>query len=298
MRNWWRSLSDPLRGTILLLLSMVFFAVMLLLIRIAGQTIPVAEVIVARTLVMQAIILIHAGPTAWQILRTGNLRLQLLRSAFSLGTTWASFVAVIYLPLALATGISFTYAIFTTIGAALILRETVSWKRWAATFLGLAGVLIMLGPTEPGGLPFVLIGLVGAVLGAGMILSVRKLSSSDTVGTVLTYQGILVLPVMIVPLILTWQWPTPMEWLVLLAIGLIGTAGQWLLISAYQLAEAAKLAPLDFVRLVLMTGFGLAFFGESLSPTLAIGMLIVVATTIYTVRANSPPPAGLPESVT
>jgi len=297
MRDWWVSLSDSLRGTILLLLSMVFFAIMLLLIRIGGQTIPIAEVVVARTLVMQVIILIHAGPSARYILRTGNIRLQLVRSAFSLGTTWASFVAVVYLPLALATGISFTYAIFTTIGAAVILRESVSWKRWAATFLGLAGVLIMLGPTEPGGLPFVFIGLLGALLGAGMILSVRKLSASDSIGTVLTYQGILVLPIMIVPLILTWHWPSPLEWLVLLAIGLVGTAGQWLLISAYQLVEAAKLAPLDFVRLVLMTGFGLVFFGESLSPTLAIGMLIVVATTIYTVRANAPPPAALPESV-
>jgi drug/metabolite transporter (DMT)-like permease len=141
-----------------------------------------------------------------------------------------------------------------------------------------------------------MIGLAGAVFGAGMILSVRKLAPSDTIGTVLTYQGILVLPVMIVPLILTWQTPTPLGWLVLLGIGVIGTVGQWLLVSAYQLAEAAKLAPLDFVRLVLMTGFGLVFFGESLSLTLGLGMLIVVATTIYTVRANTPQPASLPET--
>lgn len=295
MRNWWSSLSEPLRGTVLLLISMVFFAVMLLLIRIAGQTIPIAEVLVARQVVMQAIILVHAGSGARHILRTGNLRLQLVRAGLSLGATWASFVAVIYLPLAMATGISFTYAIFTTIGAALILRESVDWKRWVAAVAGLAGVLIMLGPTEPGGLPFVLIALGGAIFGAGMILSVRKLAPGDTIGTVLTYQGILVLPVMIVPLILTWQTPTPMEWLVLLAIGVIGTAGQWLLVSAYQLAEAAKLAPLDFVRLVLMTGFGLVFFGESLSLTLGLGMLIVVATTIYTVRANAPS-AALPET--
>jgi drug/metabolite transporter (DMT)-like permease len=164
----------------------------------------------------------------------------------------------------------------------------VSWQRWAAALLGLAGVLIMIGPTEMGGLPYVLIALAGAVCGAGMILSVRKLDPTESIGTVLTYQGILVVPVMIIPLILTWQWPNPMEWLVLIAIGLIGTAGQWLLISAYQLTEAAKLAPLDFVRLVLMTGFGLVFFGESLSLPLGLGMLLVVATTIYTVRANTP----------
>ena len=129
--TWWRSRSDSLRGTILLLISMLFFAVMLVLIRIAGQTLPVAEVVVARQLVMQAIILLQAGPAARHILRTNNLPLQIGRGALSLGATWTSFVAVIYLPLALATGISFTYAIFVTMGAALILRESVNWKRWA-----------------------------------------------------------------------------------------------------------------------------------------------------------------------
>jgi drug/metabolite transporter (DMT)-like permease len=275
---------------------MLFFAVMLVLIRVAGQTLPVAEVVVARTVIMQAIILLQAGPAVRHILRTTNLRLQVIRGALSLGATWTSYVAVVYLPLALATGISFTYAIFVTIGAALFLRESVSWKRWTATLLGLAGVLIMIGPTEMGGLYYVVIAVAGAVCGAGMILSVRKLDPAESIGTVLTYQNILVLPVMIIPLLLTWQWPTPSEWMVLLAIGLIGTAGQWLLVSAYQLAEAAKLAPLDFVRLVLMTGFGLIFFGETLSPPLAIGMLLVVGTTIYTVRANAPGP--LPERTT
>jgi drug/metabolite transporter (DMT)-like permease len=246
---------------------------------------------------MQVIILAQAGQAARYILRTKNLRLQIVRGALSLGATWTSYVAVIYLPLALATGISFTYAIFVTVGAALFLRESVGWKRWAATLLGLAGVLIMIGPTEMGGLFYVIIALAGAVCGAGMILSVRKLDPTESIGTVLTYQNILVLPVMIVPLILTWQWPTPSEWMVLIAIGLVGTAGQWLLISAYQLSEAAKLAPLDFVRLVLMTGFGLVFFGETLSLPLAIGMVLVVATTIYTVRANAPDTA-IPERAT
>ena len=196
---------------------------------------------------------------------------------------------MIYLPLALATAISFTYAIFVTIGAALVLKEKVSPQRWVATIVGLVGVVIMLGPTEMAGLPFVLVALAGAIFSAGMILSVRRLDPTESMGTVLTYQGILVLPVMIVPLVLTWQTPTPMQWLLLIAIGVVGTVGQWLLIKAYQGAEAAALAPLDFVRLVLMTGIGLVFFGETLSPTVSIGMVLVVLTTIYTVRANAPP---------
>ena len=73
----------------------------------------------------------------------------------------------------------------------------------------------------------------------------------------------------------------------LLAIGILSTLGQWTFVSAYRYAEAARLAPLDFLRLVLMALAGLLFFDEQLQPTLLVGMVIVVLTTLYTIRANA-----------
>ena len=65
-------------------------------------------------------------------------------------------------------------------------------------------------------------------------------------------------------------------------------AGLALPFEPFAVAQAIfAVDPLDFVRLVLMTGFGLVFFGESLSLSLGLGMLLVVGTTIYTVRANN-----------
>jgi drug/metabolite transporter (DMT)-like permease len=106
-------------------------------------------------------------------------------------------------------------------------------------------------------------------------------------GTVLTYQGILILPALIVPLILTWQSPTMAEWGMLLLIGIVATLGQWSFVAAYRHAEAARLVPLDFLRLVLISTAGLVFFNEQLEPSLVIGMIIIVLTTLYTVRANA-----------
>jgi drug/metabolite transporter (DMT)-like permease len=284
---WWRSQTAALRGTVLLLIAMVFFTAMLVLIRIAGQRLPVLQVLVVRQVVMQLAILAFVGPRIKVLLRTSNPKLQIFRAVISLGATWATFVAVIHLPLALATAISFTYAIFVTLGAALLLKEPVDAGRWAAVVLGLVGVVIMLNPTGGGAALYIVIALVGAVLSAGMILTVRGLDPNEPVETVLTYQGLLVIPVLLVPMLLTWQQPTLTEWGILILIGLCGTIGQWLLIVAYQRAEASVLAPLDFARLLMMTACGLLFFGETPSLSLWVGVAIVFGTTIFTVRSNA-----------
>lgn len=284
---WWRSQTAALRGTLLLLVAMVFFTAMLLLIRIAGERLPVMQVLVVRQVVMQLMIFAYAGRRVKDLLRTSSPRLQIVRGMLSLGATLATFIAVIYLPLALATAISFTYAIFTTLGAALFLKENVDFSRWAAAIIGLVGVVIMLSPTEQGGLPFILIALGGAVLSAGMILTVRGLDPNEPIETVLTYQGLLVVPVLLIPVLLAWQEPTLEEWGVLVLIGVTGAIGQWLLIDAYQQAEASILAPLDFVRLLLMTACGLLFFGETPNLSLLVGVVIVLGTTIFIVRSNA-----------
>lgn len=284
---WWRSQSAALRGTLMLLVAMVFFTIMLVLTRVAGQHLPVLEVLVARAMVMQLVVFAIAGRRITTVFRTSKPKLQLFRALISLGATWATFVTVINLPLALATAISFTYAIFVTLGAALFLREPVDGARWSAVLLGFIGTGIMLFPPGESSLPWVLVAFAGAVLSAGTILTVRTLDPNEPVETVITYQGLLVVPVLLVPTILTWTTPTWLEWVMLVAIGLSGTLGQWLLVAAYQRAEASLLAPLDFVRLLLMTACGLLFFDETPHVTLFIGVAIVLGTTIITVRNNA-----------
>jgi len=276
-----------LKGTWLMIGSVLIFTVLLILIRLVGAGVSVFTVVVVRQVIMQAIILIVAGPQVRTLLQTSNLKLQLWRSALALGSTLAIYVSFIYLPLALASAISFSAVLFVTMGAALFLKEKVDAKIWAATIIGLVGVMIMLSPREGGDLFYVLVAIVGAVITAGTILTVRAFHPSESIGTVLTYQGALVVPVLIVPMLLTWQMPTPGEWLLLGLIGVVSTAGHWTFVAAYRHAEAARLAPLDFLRLVLLSLAGLVFFQEHPEPTLLVGMAIVVATTFYVIRSNA-----------
>jgi drug/metabolite transporter (DMT)-like permease len=293
MVEFWKSSSPMLKGTWLMIASVLIFTVLLILIRLVGTGVSVFTVVVVRQVIMQVIILLVVGPNIGTLLHTSNLRLQVWRSALALASTLAIYVSFIYLPLALASAISFSAVLFVTMGASIFLKEKVDLRTWAATIIGLAGVIIMLSPREGGELFYVLIAVGGAVVTAGTILTVRAFLPSETISTVLTYQGMLVVPVLIVPMLLTWQMPTLTEWLLLMLIGLVSTAGHWTFVAAYRHAEAARLAPLDFLRLVLLSLAGLVFFEEHLEPTLLVGMAIVVATTFYVIRSNARNAAAL-----
>ena len=86
------------------------------------------------------------------------------------------------------------------------------------------------------------------------------------------------------------------RWFWLITLSLFGTAGQWLITRAYQVGEAAALAPLDFSRLLLASFTGFVFFAEIPALTTWAGAAVVIGATLYTIRKNArttvPPPAA------
>lgn len=287
MIAWWQRSTENLRSSIILLAALIAFATMTVLIKLAGQRLPLVEILIVRQVVMQAMLFPLARSSLPRMLRTPYPFLQILRGLLQLGAMVASFAAVIHLPLAQAMTISFSYAIFVTLGAGLFLGESIDRGRWIATVVGLAGVGVMLRPGGGGSMVWSLVAVLGAIFAAASALSLRYRPDARRTDTVLTYQALVLVTALIVPTALTWVAPTPSEWLVLVSVGLTGTMGQWMLTVAYQRGEATALAPLDFVRLLLTTLAGFVFFSETPDLPIVLGATIIIGATIYTFRANA-----------
>lgn len=287
MIAWWRRGTENFRSSVILLVALTAFAAMTVLIKVAGQRIPLVEILIIRQLVMQAMLLALARTSLPHMLRTPYPFLQIFRGLLQLGAMIASFAAVIHLPLAQAMAISFSYAIFVTLGAGLLLKEHVDRGRWIATVIGLIGVAVMLRPGGDGSIYWSVLAVFGAVFSAASALSLRYRPDARRTDTVLTYQALVLVAALVVPTALCWVRPTPWEWALLLSVGFSGTIGQWMLTVAYQRGEAAALAPLDFVRLLLTTLCGFIFFSETPDLPIAAGAAIIIGATIYTFRANT-----------
>ncbi|NBW62477.1 MAG: hypothetical protein EBR33_04600 [Synechococcaceae bacterium WB4_1_0192] len=226
-----------------MLSSALSFSLMSVFVKAVGERIPVAEVVLARSLVslvLSVLMLRQAGLSPW-----GNRRwLLVLRGAIGTGALLCVFAALEQLPLAPATVLQYLQPTITALLAWLLLKERLGGRIILAALLGWLAVVLLSSPAELSGLlgplagtllghssmplPLtgVLLALGGAVLSACAYVSVRALGRSEhplvivfyfpLVGLVLTLPAVIAEPVL----------PSMREALALVGVGLFTQLGQ------------------------------------------------------------------------
>ena len=282
-----QSLPDNAKGAAILMMAAFFFAIMSLLVKILGERLHVTQILFVRQIVMTGIVLPMILKGFPGVLKTKRADLQLTRIAFALCAMLFGFTAIIHMPLADATAISFAKSFFVPIFATIILAETVGPRRWAAVAVGFIGVMIMLKPGTEGFSHYGLMALAGAAAAGIVMVIIRLMSRTESNTTILTWQAIGIGICMTIPGIWYWQWPTPLEWMLLLAMGVISYIAQMFNIMAYRYGEASVMASLDYVRLVYATIFGWLVFSNLPDKNTWIGAAVIVAASIYTIHRET-----------
>jgi drug/metabolite transporter (DMT)-like permease len=301
VRAAFEGLSADLRASLLLIVAFVLFSAMSVFMRMIGDRIGVPQVILVR----QVLTLVMLAPLFWTgrrvVFRPTGLGLHLTRGVLAVGAMACGLTAILHIPFADATAIGMSDALITTALAALILREQVGWRRWTATVVGFVGVLVMIRPFGDGFDSYALVALAGAAFGASSVIALRLGSGHDSTATVMFWQG-LVVAILAAPLALVqWVMPTWPEAGVLLVMSVIFAAGNWLLTVGIRLGHAAAIAPLGYLRLLMMAAAGWFIYGEVPSWATVAGGTLVIASATYTLTRNaardSPTPPPLPPSL-
>lgn len=279
--------SRPVEAVLLVLAAALIFAVGNALIRHVTGELHAFEVVFFRNLFSLLCMLPWVVATRFRTLRTDRLGLYTTRSLTSLVamTTW--FYGVAHMPLSDATALSFTMPLFTTIGAALFLGETVQRRRWIAVAVGFAGVLILLRPDAGALDATALVVLLSCVAAAATVLQIRTLARSEGVATMVTYMGLFLTPMALVPALFVWTWPSwaALGWLALL--GGILTLAQLALARAFRLAEASALAPYDYVKLPFTALIAWPLFGEVMDLWGWVGAGVIAGSALYTAHRDA-----------
>ncbi|AGI66279.1 protein of unknown function DUF6 transmembrane [Octadecabacter antarcticus 307] len=163
-----------------------------------------------------------------------------------------------------------------------ILGEKVGWRRWAAIGVGFIGVLIILKPGITVFSPAAAIPLLAAFMFALYGLLTRYAARRDSTATSFFWTGV-VGAVALTPLGL-WMWE-PMvgsDWWWMGALCITGVTGHWLLIRAYEIAEASAVQPFAYLQLVFASAIGLSIFNETLALNVALGAGLVMSAGMFT----------------
>lgn len=273
--------SENGRGILLVLASIAMFTLMDALAKHLSQSYPSLQVVWARYAGQTVLVSLFFLPRMGSVLRTRRPGLQLLRSLLQFGATAFFFLSLAHIGLAEATAITDVNPVLITLGAALFLGERLGPRRIAGVIMALIGAMIIIRPGMGVFQPAALLPLACAACFAGYALATRFVGDTETPATSLMYSamfGTVVTSVMMIwwfePIAVADLWGFAL-------IGVIGTAGQFLLIRAYTIAEAGAIAPFGYVGILYATIWGVVFFDEWPDGWTIVGALVIAGAGLY-----------------
>lgn len=272
---------SPLRGVLWMLAGTVFFSSMHGLIRHVSAGMHPFEVVFFRNLFGLIVVAPWFMRYGFSVLKTGNLKLHILRAGLNIISMLAFFYALSLAPLADVTALTFAAPLFAPILATIFFGERAGPLRWAAILFGFAGAMVVLRP----GFTDVNAGLVlaafAALVWAFALMVIKQLGRTDSTVTITSYMIVCLVPLSAVPAVFVWQWPTGEQFLWLMAIGVSGTIGHLLLNQAVKEAQANTVMPFDFARLIWAVLIGYFAFAELPDAFTWVGGLMICGSGIY-----------------
>jgi drug/metabolite transporter (DMT)-like permease len=273
--------SENGRGILLVLASIAMFTLMDALAKHLSQSYPSLQVVWARYAGQTVLVSLFFLPRMGSVLRTRRPGLQLLRSLLQFGATAFFFLSLAHIGLAEATAITDVNPVLITLGAALFLGERLGPRRIAGVIMALIGAMIIIRPGMGVFQPAALLPLACAACFAGYALATRFVGDTEAPATSLMYSAMF--GTVATSIMMIW-WFEPIAvadlWGFAL-IGAIGTAGQFLLIRAYTIAEAGAIAPFGYVGILYATIWGVVFFDEWPDGWTIVGALVIAGAGLY-----------------
>ncbi|MBM3600793.1 MAG: DMT family transporter [Alphaproteobacteria bacterium] len=273
---------SPLRGILLLVVSNATFTVMDVLSKhLAENGLPVVEIAWTRYVVQTLVILCVMGPLpAWRAARTARPIAQICRGACVFSSSIFFILALSYLPIATSAATGFVSPLFVTALSIPLLGEVVGWRRWTAVIVGFIGVLVIIRPGFAGFSPASIFPVLSAVSWA-LALVLTRMMKGEPIETTFFYSAVVGLVLGAAALPFFWQTPDLISLFWLLIMGVSSATSHFLLIKAFQYAEAGLLAPFQYTQLIWAALAGFIIWGELPDGPTYVGSAIIVASGLY-----------------
>ncbi len=242
---------------------------------------------VGASLIFLLVVTLARGVSLISLARTRRPWLQVVRAASLVCSLSALFVSLRYLPLAVATMVSFTAPLIIVALSGPILGERVSVKRWVAVLVGMLGTSLVVRPGTDVFHWASLLTLLGAFFFALFNIATRALGGFDRPLTTVLYTFVVSTALVSLAMPFVWVAPTASQWLLFAATGLLGFVAHFSLARSLVLADASAVAPLHYVRLVWAIGIGFTIFGHVPDAWTLAGGAVIVASGLYVVGSRS-----------
>lgn len=293
---------------ILLIVAGVFFiSINDMLVKTLSGGYPLHQIIFIRSAIgiLFSLVLVQMEG-GFAILKTDRPVLHLVRGLMVVIANMSYFLALAVIPLADATALFFAAPLFITLLSIPILGEKVGAARWSAVLIGFAGVVLMQRPWESGetlgvSRAVLLLPVLGALAYALLQVMTRKLGATSRASAMAVYIQSTFIAVSlgfyviagdgrfaegttngsIEFLLRAWVWPAGGDWPSLIGLGVMSAAVGYCLSQAYRLADAATVAPYEYVGLPLAVLWGWLIWSDLPDLPVWAGMALIAGSGLF-----------------
>lgn len=280
------SFSENLRGIVLISAANLLFLINDTLVKLAGEEMPLSQVIFFRglfaTLILVPIVFITGAHRQFAMLVSWPVFWRTVAEIFGAVTY---LLALFHIPIANANTIAQIVPLIITACGALFFREAVGWRRWTAIVVGFIGVLIVVRPGFDGFNAFSLLALASAFFVTLRDVCTRLMPARLPALLIALLTAVAVGasgPVFAPVLGETWVTPTP-RGLIFIAWAIIFLIGGYLTSVAFMRhGDISVVAPFRYTIIIWAIIIGYIVWGEIPDTPMIIGTIVIAASGVYT----------------
>ncbi|MFK7939285.1 MAG: DMT family transporter [Roseovarius sp.] len=291
----------------LLLIGMLAISINDMLIKLLSGGYPLHQMVFIRSFIGISFSVIFVWMEGgWSVLKTDRPFLHLLRGLLIVIANLAFFTTLASLPLATTTALFFVAPLIITLLSIPLLGEPVGPLRIGAVIVGFIGVIIMTQPWQGGSerdapLYVYLMPLVGAVSYALFQLLTRMLGVSAKASAMAVYIQATFIAVSVafwivagdgryavglqdeslIFLLRAWVWPEGNDMWLFLVLGLNVAIIGYTMSQAYRMADAATVAPFEYVGLPLAIFWGWVIWGDLPDIMIWLGIALILGSGLF-----------------
>lgn len=227
--------------------------------------------------------LLAAGPWVgfWSYLKTREIKLNLARALLHLVSSVCFFAAIQFISLADANAISFMAPLLMTVLAIPFHGEHVDSRRWAAVIIGFIGAVLIIRPGWGVFQWAACLPLIMALCSAVYHVTTPLLGVRDNPVKTMYYTGLLGTGLLMPGMTFVWRTPQPLEWILMAAAGILGLAGHFLLIQAFNRGPTPVLSPYLYSYLIWALLYDYILFDHLPGIGMLTGGTAIIAGGMY-----------------
>ena len=259
-------------------------------VRLAGDSLPLAQILFIRGLITTVLLLafaIFGGVFSLKVSKKDKWRI-FFRSIAEALTAYFFLTAVMKMPFANVTAILQILPMTVTLAAAFVFKEKVGIIRISLILIGFFGVVLIINPSADGFNLYAVYALIAVVLITIRDLITRKLSNEvpTLLPTVSASIGVLLFSVIL--LINTPLQPlnTQNSLFIFLAAFFI-VFGYYTAVLVMRSGEISFISPFRYTAILFALILGFIFFDERPDITAFVGIVIVMLAGIVLMMRNS-----------